>query len=102
MGVGVEGLGVPDLCMGERAAGDSRPSSMECFRESDWFFVGGGVGHLRWPVEACVLYGLPEELQAEPAGSLIGGGLCLTPLPKTEDWTNAEKPSASVSRVGEI
>lgn len=35
----------------------------------------------------------PEEAQAEPAGSLIGGGLCLTPFPKTEDWTRAEKPS---------
>lgn len=92
VGVGVEGLGVPDpikgiqswgwdinssvrllfmvmpflvvegkhlLCMGERASGDSRPCSKECFRESDWFFVGGGVGHLRWPLEACVLYRLP-------------------------------------------
>lgn len=39
----------------------------------------------------------PEEAQAEPAGSLIGGGLCLTPFPKTEDWTRAENPSAWIN-----
>lgn len=36
---------------------------------------------------------IPEELVEELDGSLIGGGLCLTPFPNTEDWINAEKPS---------
>lgn len=52
------------LCMGESAEGDSRPtwpSSMECFRDRDWLLFGGGVGHFKWPLGACVLYGLPKR-----------------------------------------
>jgi len=56
------------LCVepiGERAAGDSRPtwpSSVECFLFRDWLLAGGGgVGHLSRPLMVCELYGLPEN-----------------------------------------
>lgn len=48
--------------MGEREAGDSRPtwpSSMECFLLRDWLLAGGGVGHLSRPLVVCEVYGLP-------------------------------------------
>lgn len=31
---------------------------------------------------------IPEELFPELEGSLMGGGRCFTPFPKTEDWTD--------------
>lgn len=54
--------------MGERAAGDSRPtwpSSKECFLLRDWVLAGGGVGHLSRPLVFWELYRLPGEGREE-------------------------------------
>lgn len=36
---------------------------------------------------------VPEELVPDPEGSLMGGGLCFTPFPNMDVWTNEETPS---------
>lgn len=48
---------------------------------------------LRSHVCALSLSDVPEELLPDPEGSLMGGGRCFTPLPKTDVWTSGEIPS---------
>lgn len=64
------------------------PSFSDCFLNTS---LRNPVGAQH--VHASFLRGVPEELPPDPEGSLIGGGLCFTPFPKTDVWTSGEIPS---------